>query len=102
INNSKSAIKKIRKILPKQIIPHYEVVGVLFLDTSLNYLGHNIIHKGGINQSIVDVRLIMQNALVCNATSIIMFHNHPGGSLFPSQGDIDTTDKLKKAGEVIG
>ncbi|MDJ1505750.1 JAB domain-containing protein [Xanthocytophaga agilis] len=51
--------------------------------------------------TITDVKLIFQAALGCNASSIIVAHNHPLGNLKPSQADKDLTDKLRKAGHVL-
>ncbi len=53
------------------------------------------ISKGGINATVVDVRVVLKVALEYNATSIILAHNHPSGSLKPSQPDIQITQKLK-------
>lgn len=102
INNTHLAVRAIRRILPKEVIPHYEVVGVIFLDSGMNIIGYNFVHKGGTSTSIVDVRLILQNALICNSSGIVLFHNHPGGNAFPSSDDIEVTLKLKKAGDLIG
>ena len=57
--------------------------------------------KGGINSSIIDLRLLLSVTLKCLATSIAIIHNHPSGNLKPSKADISITDKLKKACEVL-
>ena len=55
--------------------------------------------KGGISETIVDIRLLLKSALQCGATAIIVAHNHPSGVLKPSTSDIKLTQKIKKAGE---
>lgn len=94
-------VKFIRKILPKEIINHYECFGAVFLDNAYNIIGYNIISKGAINGVIVDVRLLFQNALICNASNIVIFHNHPSGNLNPSVADINLAEKIKKAGDIL-
>jgi DNA repair protein RadC len=55
------------------------------------------IAKGHINFALVDIRLICKYALLNNAVSVIIAHNHPSGQLQPSKQDIDLTDKIKNA-----
>ena len=55
--------------------------------------------KGGISETIVDIRLLLKSALQCGATAMIVAHNHPSGVLKPSTSDIQLTQKIKKAGE---
>lgn len=55
------------------------------------------IAKGHINFALVDIRLICKYALLNNAVSVIVAHNHPSGQLQPSKQDIDLTDKIKNA-----
>jgi len=57
--------------------------------------------KGGITGTLVDVRLVFKEALQNGATAIILAHNHPSGTLRPSQPDIKLTKKLKAAGESL-
>jgi len=49
----------------------------------------------------VDVRIIMREAVLCNATILAACHNHPSGSIRPSQQDNALTQSLKKACEVM-
>ena len=59
------------------------------------------ISAGGIDQTTVDVRQIMKYAIHDNATQIAVSHNHPSGNLKPSNEDINVTNKIKKAGELL-
>ena len=49
----------------------------------------------------VDMRLIMSSALLCNATRIAVAHNHPSGTLRPSTADRTLTNKIIEAGKVL-
>jgi DNA repair protein RadC len=65
-----------------------------------------IIHKeklthGGIDQSIVDTRILFSIALDHLATAIVVAHNHPSGNLKPSRQDIQITESLKNGGELL-
>lgn len=56
---------------------------------------------GGITETAVDIRVIIKNALLCNATVIALCHNHPSGNASPSGDDDRITQRLKKACEVM-
>ena len=74
-----------------------EVFAVLFLNQS-NRINHfEIISEGGITGTVADPRIILKKALEENATSIVLCHNHPSGSLKPSKADTDLTEKIKLA-----
>ena len=57
---------------------------------------------GSINTAIVHPREVFKLAILANAASIIVGHNHPSGDTKPSQEDLDTTKRLVEAGEVLG
>ena len=59
------------------------------------------ISEGGITETSADVRIILQAALLTNATAIILAHNHPSGKLRPSRQDIALTEQVKKAAEIM-
>ena len=64
-------------------------------------LGVFQVAQGGINSAVVDAKLVYGPALKAAATSIILVHNHPSGSLKPSQQDIRLTHNLRSAGEIL-
>ena len=75
----------------------YEVFAVLFLNQA-NKINHfEIISRGGITGTVADPRIILRKALEEEATSIVLSHNHPSGSLKPSGADIQITQKIKEA-----
>ena len=79
----------------------YEVFFVICLDSQnrVNYAA--LVHEGTINESPVYPRLIVETVLRHQANSVILAHNHPGGSLQPSQEDMAITKKIASALEPI-
>lgn len=73
----------------------------IFLNQSNRVLHFTQLTQGGINQSIVDVRILFKTALDHYATAVIIAHNHPSGNLKPSQEDLDITRKIKEAGKLL-
>jgi len=82
-------------------IEHSESFKLMLLNRANRVLGICTISKGGINGTIIDVRIIMQYAIKANASGIILCHNHPSGNLDSSKGDKLITEKVKKAGDVL-
>ncbi|MRG48246.1 DNA repair protein RadC [Chitinophaga sp. SYP-B3965] len=79
----------------------YETFYVLYLNHANKLLHYNCISSGGITSTTVDPRLVFQEALLQRATRIMLCHNHPSGSLRPSNADINVTNKLKAAGKLL-
>lgn len=74
---------------------------VLFLDRANRVKGMYQVSKGGTAGTVVDAKIVFAAALKVLASSLILAHNHPSGSLQPSQADIDLTRKLKEAGKTL-
>ena len=79
-------------------LPHEEF-WVLYLNNSNKVLSKSQQGKGGITGTMVDVRLVFKTALELGATAVILCHNHPSGTLTPSDADKQITRKLKAAGQ---
>ncbi|AUP80327.1 RadC family protein [Flavivirga eckloniae] len=79
----------------------HEEFWIIYLNNSNKVIQKNQLSKGGITGTLVDVRLVLKNALEVGATGLILTHNHPSGALKPSQADIQITSKLKKAAQSI-
>ncbi len=79
----------------------YEVFAVIFLNRSNKVKHFEVMSKGGISHTIVDPRVIFLKALEVQATSMVLCHNHPSGSLRPSRADEELTAKLKSAGKLL-
>lgn len=75
---------------------------ILLLDSALKVVRVVTISKGLVDRTLVHPREVFRPAIVANCAAIIVAHNHPSGSLEPSQADLDTTNRLVKAGEIIG
>ena len=71
------------------------------MNQSNHVVGCNTISKGGITSTCVDVRNIMQGALLTNAVAIILGHNHPSGNTKPSREDEQITNKIVQAGQTL-
>lgn len=79
----------------------YEIFGVVYLNKS-NKINHfEIISKGGMTSTVVDPRILFKKAFEVEATSIVLCHNHPSGSLKPSRQDEELTNKIKEAGKYL-
>ena len=74
---------------------------IIALSTKGDVIGYIEHSKGTLNSSLVDVAGIFKFALLCNANSIILTHNHPSGSTTPSQEDIQVTSRVKDAGDLL-
>ena len=84
ISSSKDVNDFIRRVYPVEINIR-EAMVVLYLNNSNRTLGYSIASIGGITGTVVDVRLVLRDALLTQSTSIILIHNHPSGNLKPSQ-----------------
>ncbi|MHB8064566.1 MAG: JAB domain-containing protein [Ruminiclostridium sp.] len=80
----------------------YECFYTICLDSQNRLNKAVVVHEGTINESPVYPRLIVETALTYRANSVILSHNHPGGSQYPSKADIDITTRIKQAMEPIG
>ena len=101
VKNSADAAK-ILAVAYKDCMEHHEEVYVLFLNRANRVLGISCIAKGGINETIVDIRIVLQTALKVSASAIMLSHNHPSGSSQPSSGDLALTKKIQLGCEAIG
>lgn len=72
------------------------------MDTKNQPTAINTCHIGSLNASIVHPREVMKPAILSNAASILIGHNHPSGQPEPSQEDINVTRRLKDAGKLMG
>ena len=77
----------------------HEEFWIVYLNNSNKVIQKQQLSKGGITGTLVDVRLVLKQALELNATGIILVHNHPSGTLKPSEADKQLTKKLKIAAE---
>ncbi len=81
-------------------LPHEEF-WVLHLSRSNRILAWKRISQGGIAGTVTDVRLILKDALENTASSLIICHNHPSGTLQPSEADKEITKKISQAAAIM-
>jgi len=81
-------------------LPHEEF-WIVYLNNSNKVVHKAQLSKGGITGTLVDVRLVLKQALELGAVGIILAHNHPSGTLRPSAADKQITEKLKVASEAL-
>jgi len=101
INNSRHSYDILRACWSDSTIELQEEFKILMLNRCNQILGIYPLSKGGVSSTIVDAKLIFSVALKCNASSIILAHNHPSGNLNPSEVDKKITQKLKRAGQYL-
>ncbi|MFK5973262.1 MAG: DNA repair protein RadC [Flavobacteriaceae bacterium] len=79
----------------------HEEFWILYLNNSNKILHKAQLSKGGITGTLVDVRIVMKQALELGAIALILAHNHPSGTLKPSKADKEVTQKIKLAAEAL-
>ena len=98
ITSSRSVFELMQPIIGE--LPHEEF-WIIYVNNSNKVIRKNQLSKGGITGTLVDVRIVLKIALEVGATGIILVHNHPSGTLNPSEADKQLTKKLKTAGESL-
>lgn len=98
LNSSKRVYEYFRDQL--QDLPHEEF-WVLYLNAGCKLVDRRLIGRGGADFTPVDIRMVLQHALMAKAHSMILVHNHPSGTLRASRADRDITDKLVKAAQLM-
>lgn len=99
IRHSKDSYELLKSCWNMNTIELQEEFKVLLLNRNHQVLGIYPLSKGGASGTVVDAKLVFSVALKCNASSIVMAHNHPSGNLKPSETDLRLTKKLKDAGK---
>ncbi len=79
----------------------YEVFYALWLDNQHHVLCGQELFRGTVDGSSVYPREVVKAGLACNAVAVIVAHNHPSGMAEPSQADIQITQRLKEALQLV-
>jgi len=98
IDSPEKAVEQLADIRDKK----QEHFVVMTLDGANRLIAKRIITIGTLTSSLVHPREVFADAITDRAASIIVAHNHPSGNLEPSQADMEITNRLKEAGEIIG
>lgn len=102
VTSSSECYKFLKPLFDEDVFFWKEEMILLCLNTYGAIIGFYKISSGGIDSTLVDVRIIFTIALNCPSTTrIIIAHNHPSGNLKPSTPDINMTRKIKNAGELL-
>lgn len=98
ISSSRSAFEAIAPVL---VDLQYEEFWMLNLNRANRVMSRTKISSGGVAGTVVDAKIVFRRALHAEASSIILCHNHPSGSLRPSEADLELTKKLVAAGKAV-
>lgn len=101
ISNSKSAAEVFRASYEDEDIDFRESFKVAYLNRANKIIGINTISTGGTAATVVDRKIIFSGALLANACSIILCHNHPSGNTQPSAQDDALTKAIIDAGKIL-
>ncbi len=101
ITSSYDSYQILKELYSEDKIEYIEQFVILLLNRANKVLGWVKVSQGGITGTVADPRIIFQAALVSNATSIILSHNHPSGNRNPSSADINLTKKVKEGGTLL-
>ena len=99
--SSEDAYKYLLPTYREGTICYKEYFKVLFLNQANQVLGYTLISEGGITETSVDVRVILQAALLTNSVALVLAHNHPSGNLKPSKEDLRLTKQVKDAAQLM-
>lgn len=90
-----------RYLEPLKMHPEEHFVS-LHVDARHQIIGYHLVSHGSLTASFVHPREVFKAALLANSYAILLAHNHPSGSVLPSDVDLATTQQLVKAGEILG
>ena len=96
-----SATSIYKYMLPKMQDLKTEEFWVLLCNQNYKFVKPVCISQGGITETAVDIRIIMKEAVLSNATIISAVHNHPNGSIRPSRADDELTKSIKQACQLM-
>ncbi len=108
---TRGPIARARLTSPRQIARHLlpqfgaspvEQFGLVLLDSKLHILRIKIIAIGSIDATVAHPREVFREAAVASAAAIVLFHNHPSGDPTPSADDLELTERMLEAGQVMG
>ena len=96
-----TAVRVFNYMAPRIGFLDTEEFWALYLNQSFKLIQAKRISIGGITETCVDARIVMREALLCNATILVVCHNHPSGSLRPSKADNQLTESLMECCKVM-
>ena len=97
MNNPDVAIRVMNEFLSQM---DRELFCIVNLQADLTPINMNIVSVGSLNEALINPREIFKSAILSNAHSMMLIHNHPSGNLTPSTSDIQTTARMQELGEL--
>ena len=101
ISNSQGAYEILTNLFPENTMDYRETFIVLYLNRANQVLGYSVISQGGTSNTTVDIKMVIQTALLANASCIVLAHNHPSGNLRPSSDDNRITNRIIEAARLF-
>lgn len=98
MNDAWDVAKLLTRYLEHEDREHFVI---LMLDVKNRLIGIHTVSIGSLCAAIVSPREVFKAAILSNAASIILAHNHPSGDLTPSPEDLNVTEVLRKAGKIL-
>ena len=99
MNNPDAAIRVMNEFLSQM---DRELFCIVNLQADLTPINMNIVSVGSLNEALINPREIFKSAILSNAHSMMLIHNHPSGNLTPSTSDIQTTARMQELGKLMG
>ena len=99
MNNPDVAIRVMNEFLSQM---DRELFCIVNLQADLTPINMNIVSVGSLNEALINPREIFKSAILSNAHSMMLIHNHPSGNLTPSTSDIQTTARMQELGKLMG
>lgn len=82
-------------------LEYKEYFFIILVNRANKVIGYHKLSEGGLSGTIADIKLAFAIALKSLASAMILAHNHPSGTLLPSQADIDLTNQFAEAGKIL-
>ncbi len=99
VGNPKEAYELVKEMLENE---DREKLLACFLDTKSQPIAIHVVSVGSLNSSIIHPREIFKGAVLSNAASMILYHNHPSGDPTPSMEDCSATERIQECGKLMG
>jgi DNA repair protein RadC len=93
--------------LAEHLLPQYgalpvEQFGLVMLDSKLHIVRIKVVTIGSLDSAVAHPREVFREAAIASAAAIVLFHNHPSGDPTPSRADLELTERMLDAGDVMG
>lgn len=99
IRNGKDVMSLMAPVLDREVV---EVCYVVCLTVPLTLIGYHEVSRGSLSETLIHPREVFKAAVLANAAGIVLVHNHPSGNPKPSLEDVQITERVKAAGDIIG